>query len=252
MDRTVTGEAVALDLPVARLATRAMAFTIDAAVLLAVGTGIAVAVAYAAPEVDDALAAALGISLIVLVLVVLPATIETLTGGRSLGKLAMGLRVVRDDGGPIRFRHALVRALAGVFVDFVTTSGAGAVICSVLHPRAKRIGDVLAGTVVVRERAPGRLGTTPTMPPPLRDWAAGAELTRLPDHLATAARTLLGRWRELGPQAREDMAQRLATEVSGYVTPLPPPGTPAAAYLAAVVAERHRRELARWEQPPHR
>ena len=51
---------------------------------------------------------------VVLVVVGYPVALETLLRGRTLGKLALGLRVVRDDGGPVGFRQALVRGLAGV------------------------------------------------------------------------------------------------------------------------------------------
>ena len=53
----------------------------------------------------------------VLTLVGYPLVFESATRGRSLGKMAMGLRVVSDDGGPERFRQALFRALAGVDRD---------------------------------------------------------------------------------------------------------------------------------------
>ena len=52
------------------------------------------------------------------VLVGYPVACETLSRGRTLGKLVLGLRVLRTDGGPIVFRHALARALAGFIVDF--------------------------------------------------------------------------------------------------------------------------------------
>ncbi|HMJ77386.1 MAG TPA: RDD family protein, partial [Iamia sp.] len=48
------------------------------------------------------------------VLVVWPTAWEVATKGRSLGKLALGLRVVTVEGAPIRVRHALVRGLVGL------------------------------------------------------------------------------------------------------------------------------------------
>src|SRR6478672_942677 len=65
-------------------------------------------------EADDAIAATVALTASVLAIVVLPTTVETLTRSRSLGKAATGLRTVRDDAGPIGFRHALTRALIGV------------------------------------------------------------------------------------------------------------------------------------------
>ena len=68
----------------------------------------------------------------------------------------MGLRVVRDDGGPIRFRQALVRGLAGVFLEKLgITYGLLALILIVAGASKKRLGDHLAGTIVLQERVPG-------------------------------------------------------------------------------------------------
>ena len=186
-------------------------------------------------SVDPALQAAIAVLVFVGLFVGIPVMVETLSRGRSLGKLALGLRVVRDDGGPVRFRHALVRGLAGVFVDFLATLGVGAVICSLLNERGKRVGDILAGTVVVRERAPAGSTPLPAVPPHLAAWATGLELSRLPADLALAARGYLSRLPELSPAVQNQMGAQLASDVARYVTPAAPPGTPAWAYLSAVL-----------------
>jgi len=103
LSQLVTGEAVALDLRTAALPSRMVAGLVDGLaqlVLLAVIGGIATAVSV---DVSSAAAAALGIVVLVLVLIVYPVAFETLLRGRTPGKAAMGLRVVRDDGGPIGF-----------------------------------------------------------------------------------------------------------------------------------------------------
>lgn len=88
-----------------------------------------------------------------LVIMGYPIACEALSRGRSLGKLALGLRVVADDGGPVRFRQALVRGLAGAIECWILF-GLPALITSMLSERGKRLGDIFAGTFVVRERAP--------------------------------------------------------------------------------------------------
>lgn len=250
MSELVTGEAVPLELRLAKLPSRALAFVLDALLLVAVAFGFLLLMSQIAPDVDQALATALFIAAVVFILVVLPTTIETLTRGKSVGKFALGLRVVRDDGGPIRFRHALVRALAGVFADFIVTGGLGAVVCSLLNSKDKRIGDLLAGTIVVRERIPSITAPPPTIDPRLADWAATLELSRLPDQLALAARTLLARAPQLAPEIRERLAADLATQIAESVRPPAPPGTPAWAYLSAVLGERRRRDTARFAESP--
>lgn len=249
MSDLVTGEAVSLEVRLAKLPSRALAFVLDALVLVVVAIGLLLLLTQIVPGVDEALAAALVIAMVVFVLVVVPTTIETLSRGKSVGKAALGLRVVRDDGGPIRFRHALTRALAGVFADFLVTFGVGAVLCSLLNSKDKRIGDVLAGTVVVRERIPSSGAPLPAMDPRLAAWAQSLELSRLPDGTALAARSLLARSAELAPDARERLAADLAAQISQSVSPPPPPGTTAWDYLAAVLSERRRRDALRYAEP---
>ena len=136
--------------------------------------------------------------------------------------------------------------------------GSPAVICSMLSPKAKRIGDIFAGTVVISERGP-KLSPPPTMPPMLAWWAASLQLSGLSAEQAEVTRQFLSRARQLDPQLRDQMAFRIAGDVLSRVSPPPPPGTPPQLALAAVLAERHRRELARlrpfppqpapWSQP---
>jgi uncharacterized RDD family membrane protein YckC len=242
----VTGEAVPLELRLAKLPSRALAITIDLALVFAAAILMDIAIAAVVSTVDAALGRALRLVGFVALFVGVPTLVETLTRGRSLGKLALGLRVVRDDGGPVRFRQALTRALAGVFVDFLFTFGAGAVICSLLNERGKRVGDILAGTVVVRERVPSTAGPLPAIPPPLAEWARTLELSRLPADVALAARGFLTRYHELSPGVRDRIGPELATAIAKAVTPPAPPGTPAWAYLTAVLGERNRRESQRF------
>jgi hypothetical protein len=160
-----------------------------------------------------------------------------------VGKIVMGLRVVSDDGGPERFRQALFRALASV-VEIWMLAGSPAVICSILSPKAKRIGDIFAGTVVVSERGP-RLGPPPAMPPSMAWWASSLQLSGLSAGHAEVARQFLSRATQLDPRLRQQMAYRIAADVVSRIAPPPPPGAPPELVLAAVLAERHRRELAR-------
>jgi uncharacterized RDD family membrane protein YckC len=244
----VVGEAVVLELRLAKLASRALALALDLGVqllLILVGSFVVVGVAL---QVDDALGAALILVFYLAVILGYPVAFETLSRGRSLGKMALGLRVVREDGGPIRFRHALVRGLLGV-VEFWITFGAVALITSLASARGKRVGDFLAGTVVVRERMPVRGSPAATMPPLLAGWAATLDLARMPDDLALAARQFLGRFKDLAPEVRESMGGRLATAMAAVTSPPPPPGVPAWAFLSAVLAERRRREMARMAPP---
>lgn len=252
MSDLVTGEAVVLDLRLARLASRGLAVAID---LLIEGVGLIILLVIfvaASPNLDQALRAALSVVVSVIVFVGYPVTLETLTRGRTVGKLALGLRVVRDDGGPIRFRQALVRGLTWFFVDFfgLGFAGAVAVFTSLASAKGKRVGDYLAGTVVIRERIPASVAPAVGMPPQLSSWAAGLNVTAVPDGLALAVRHYLSRYHELNEGARASLGGQLATQVSDYLGfPLPTDGW-APTYLSAVLAERRRREESRLYAPP--
>ncbi|WP_204018557.1 RDD family protein [Sphaerimonospora thailandensis] len=239
MSEVVTGEAVVVEVRVAQLSSRALAFLIDWLIQMTLLIGVYLLVAYASPIVDDALAVGLNILLTVLVIVAYPVAFETISRGRSVGKLALGLRVVSDDGGPERFRQALFRGLAG-FVEFWMFAGAPALITSLANEKGKRLGDVFSGTIVIGERGP-RQSPPPVMPPHLASWAATLELSQLTDELAGAARQYLSRWHQLAPAVQHEMGTRISAQVMSRVTPPPPPGVPPHAYLAAVLAERRRR-----------
>jgi uncharacterized RDD family membrane protein YckC len=239
----VTGDAVVLDVQIAQLPVRALSAMIDCTVMFIAYIIGVLLWATTLTQFDTALSGAVLIIFTVLTLVGYPLGFETATRGRSLGKMALGLRVVSEDGGPERFRQALFRALAAV-IEIWIFAGGPAVICSLLSPKGKRIGDVFAGTVVISERAP-RLTPPPQMPPQLAWWASSLQLSGLGADQAELARQFLSRASQLDTRVRDQIAFRITGEVVAQVSPPPPPGTPPQLVLAAVLAERHRRELAR-------
>ncbi|MEO3871271.1 RDD family protein [Nonomuraea sp. B12E4] len=245
MSEVVTGDAVVVEVRVAQMPSRAVAIIIDMVVqfsLLVAGYMLVGAFAFVS---DPAIFTAVMVAMLVLVTVGYPVIFETVSRGRSLGKLALGLRVVSDDGGPERFRQALFRGLAG-FLELWTLSGAPALISSLVSQRGKRLGDVFAGTIVISERGPRDTGQFIEMPKELASWAVMLELSQLPEELVQAARQYLLRWRDLSPQVQHEMGVRIATQTAAFVTPAAPAGVPPHAYLSAVLAERRRREQLRF------
>ncbi len=243
-DDLVTGEAVALDLPAASIGSRIVSGLIDVLVTIGLVVAAVVLLGVTTAGLDQALFWAALVSTLITVFLIIPTSIETLTRGRSLGKLALGLRTVRDDAGPISFQHAFVRALVG-FVEVYLFTGVPAFFAAVTSSRSKRLGDYAAGTYVIRERY--KLGHPPPaqMPPQLGAWASSADIGPLPTNLALAARQLLGRLHEITPAARATLSQQLAGQMLAHVSPPPPPGTPPEAFLAAVLVARRDRDLAR-------
>ncbi|OBB22478.1 hypothetical protein A5792_05270 [Mycolicibacterium peregrinum] len=244
----VTGDAVVLDVAIAQLPVRTLAALIDILVIAVGYVAGLVLWSITLSQLDDALSAAILIIFTVLTLVGYPVVMETATRGRSLGKMALGLRVVADDGGPERFRQALFRGLAG-FVEIWMLTGGPAVICSLVSAKGKRLGDIFAGTVVISERGP-KLNPPPVMPPALAWWAGSLELSGLGPEQAELARQFVSRSAQLEPRIRQEMGRRIFGEVVSRISPPPPPGAPVEYVLAAVLAERHRRALARLMPPP--
>lgn len=245
MNELVTGDAVVLGLRPARLPSRALAIAIDLAVVLLIFVVISIGLAVATVSLDEAAKAAIAVATFLLVLVGGPIAVETLSHGRSLGKLACGLRVVRDDGGPIRFRHALVRGAMGI-VEILLTFGVVACVGSLVSARGRRLGDVFAGTLVVRERLTGGRSVAVPPPPP---WLVGRfaqlDLSSVPDDLWLAIRQYLTRMRELDAAVGWSVAERLAGDVAARTGVPVPAGIPAPAFLAAVVNERQARDARR-------
>ncbi len=162
--------------------------------------------------------------------------------------MALGLRVVGDDGSPVRFRQALVRALGGLFEIWTYALAPVALITSIVSAKGKRVGDMFAGTYVhagARCRPGSRCRRY--SPPYRRRWRDGRRRWRYPGcpgrRPTRQAATCAG-IAELQPAAREALGIQLANAVAAQVSPPPPPGTPPAAYLSAVLAVRRERERA--------
>jgi len=190
---------------------------------------------------DEAAFAAFAIALLVLVVVVVPTIVEFATRGRSLGKLALGLRVVREDGGAIGLRHALIRALTGVLEIWMTFGGLAALI-GLLDPKGRRLGDLLAGTYSQVERVPRVARPVWAVPAELEPWAQVADVATLPDALARRISAFLTNAERMTPDSRERLALSLADAAANHVSPVPE--VSAELFIAGVAALRRDREAA--------
>ena len=154
----ITPEAVVLELRTAALGSRSLAKLLDL-LIIAAGVGILLFVAV--------LAGAGGTLIVVLISVLsflalfgYPALWESLWRGRTPGKATLGLRVVTDEGAPIGPRHAIIRAVLSP-VDLV--AGAESML---LSSRDRRLGDLVAGTVVLRDKTVAAVGPPFWFSPP--------------------------------------------------------------------------------------
>jgi len=246
----VTGEAVAVDLRLAGAGSRGVAFIIDIGLQYLLLILLILVADNVLGSLDSSAAQAVYVTANVLIILGYPVLLESLWRGRTIGKLAMGLRVLRDDGGPIRFRHAFVRGLVGVVLDRPGLSlGLLALIPMLVSTRSKRLGDFAAGTVVIQERVPSRVAAPAPMPPELAAWAATLDLTQVGDNLAMEIRQFLARNHQLAPWARQELGGRLYAALTQRIGP-PPAGAPPWAVFSAVLAERRRRDIDRYGDRP--
>jgi uncharacterized RDD family membrane protein YckC len=155
--RIETPEGVDLEVTLAGLATRTGACFIDTLIISATLIVLLVAVsmlgAFAEQSSDDLYVLILGIGALasMVLLIGYYLLFESLNGGRTPGKAAFGIRVIRMDGGPLGFGAVAIRNLVR-FVDFLPVFYAVGLIAIVTSKRNQRIGDLAAGTVVIRDR----------------------------------------------------------------------------------------------------
>lgn len=252
-DALITGDAVLLDLRTASFAARMLSAAIDGALQLGILVGGTIAVAWAAAraDLDDGLIAAAVVTVSVVAYVGYPVLCEMLLHGRSVGRFAMGTRVVRDDGGPAHGRQSLIRAVMAM-LEIWSTAGSIALTCAVIDRKSRRLGDLLAGTIVIQERMAALEPTRTEVPACLRDWAAAADVGRLPLTLMQDIRSFLPRADRINPESRRQLSRDLLRRTLPHVAPAPPPGTVPEEFLAAVIAERSRRDEARLRRAQER
>ncbi|MDQ4215404.1 RDD family protein [Microbacterium sp. ASV81] len=241
----LSGEAVAIEVQPVGLFLRTLGAAIDVALSMTLFFGY-LAVRYWMMQAtgDPALDRILNVLALVTAFVVVPCTVETLTHGRSLGRLAVGGRIVRADGGAAGFRHAFIRAMLGV-LEIYGTLGAVAFLVAAFSGRSQRLGDLVAGTYSQRVRTPPLPFRTPVLPPGLESWAAIADVARMPDRLARRISQFLGSAPQMLPASRARVAQELLAEAAAYISPVP--AAPAEVVLIAATVlrrDRERRSLA--------
>ena len=252
-DALITGDAVLLDLRTASFATRMLSAVIDGVIQLVLLVGGSIAMAWTAEwaDLDDGLVVAGVLVASVTAYVGYPVLCELLLRGRSVGRLVMGTRVVRDDGGPVHVRQSLLRAVMSM-LEIWSTSGAIALTCSVIDRKSRRVGDLLAGTMVIQERMRDLAPQRAAVPEALQDWVRGADVGRLPLTLMQDIRSFLPRAGTINPESRRQLSRDLLRRTLPHVAPAPPPGTDPEQFLTAVLAERSRRDESRLRRAQER
>jgi uncharacterized RDD family membrane protein YckC len=229
-----TPEGVALDLTLAGLGSRSIAFLIDQAIGWAGILAVYLFLALVAGDSDIAgLAIAIGLVLLFLLFFGYHVIFETLAAGRTPGKRITGIRVVNETGAPIGFVTSSLRNIVRL-VDALPGTYLVGMIAVLASRRNQRLGDMAAGTLVVRDRR----GST-VMPaaidavPFVSTWDLAAITA---DDIA-AVRRFLARRESLTAPARQriglELAEVLRAKVVGPDDDLEPE-----AFLEALVATK--------------
>ncbi len=141
---------------------------------------------------------------------------EVLNSGRTPGKAANGLRVVRESGAPVTFGPSAVRNVIRI-IDLLPGTYLVGITSILVTKRNQRVGDLAAGTLVIREarKLPPEVLVSPSVQAPTWDTSA---IDR--QDLDTVA-AFLARRHELAPGARiqiaAELAGRLRPKVGGAV-----------------------------------
>lgn len=207
-----TGEAVAIRYELAGLGSRFLALVVDMLAQFAILIALAIAFGFSLPifrsRFLSAWLIALGVALVFLIFFGWFIIFEIWWSGRTPGKRALGLRVVRDGGFPIDAGAAVIRNLVRI-AEFGIGFYAASAVCALVSRENKRLGDFAAGTIVVRDRTETAVDLDAYLARPVR---SDTGLTDADRHLIER---FLARRDGLDPAARI----RLAGQIAGRVRP---------------------------------
>lgn len=238
-----TPEGVDLEVTLAGLGSRVGAGIIDNLILGAVSIAIVIAITILGfgDVSEDILLLIFGIGAMLLLVTFFGYYLlfETLNSGKTPGKAAMGIRVIRVDGRPLSFGPVAIRNLLRI-VDYLPVFYAVGLTSIVATARNQRVGDLAAGTVVIRDRR---------QPPPAAVLHAPEALDRLPpwdvsaltDEEVGLVRRFMERSPTLEPSKRLELAGSIADRLRPkVVAPDDPSG--AEAFLARLLDEKLHRQ----------
>jgi uncharacterized RDD family membrane protein YckC len=237
--RIATPEGVELELELAGVGSRLIARLIDVLIQLALTAAVFLVLfrSFDDPSGTDAVGAVVGIVLAFVIFWGYNVVFEAFNNGQTPGKRLNDLRVVGERGEPVSFVMAAVRNIMRI-VDELLTFFMGALISMVRSPRNQRLGDLAAGTLVVRERktAPPAYNLAPDGLDQAERWDTSA----ISEHELLTVRQFLERRDEILPHARS----HLAAELAGKLRPKVPGADSARGpeqFLELLVAVKARR-----------
>lgn len=215
--RIATPEGVELDLGLAGIGSRLAARILDVLIQTAIVLVILLAVGFTAGdgETSDAVAIVLMVVLVFGIFWGYNVAFETFNSGRTPGKMALGLRVVGDQGEPETFSASAVRNLLRLVDELMTAFLAGT-ISIIASSENQRLGDMAAGTLVVKERTTAAKTFEPAATfasieklEIARHW----DLSAITPEERVAVRRFLERRFAIDPRARAELAHQIAAHL---------------------------------------
>jgi len=239
----VTPQGVVLDLETAGVGHRGMARFVDTAVLFAALAIWNLLIGLLGRVIGETAAYVTQLISSFLLIFGYPVVAETYFRGRTIGKAAVGLRVVTLEAGPIGFREAFVRSLFQL-VDLMISFGSVALVTGMVTSRSQRLGDLAAGTYVIID--PRVLSHVPAVPftPPMgtEHIVASMDVGKLRPRQERLIRSFLLRVGDLSGAARAELGTGIADATAGHLGHVDRLGLAPEPYLVTVLAARQLRE----------
>ena len=234
----VTPDAVVLEFELASVGSRSLAQAIDLAVRLGLLYALAFAAGLLGTTVGTTPAIVVAFVGVFLIIFGYPVILEARWNGQTVGKRVFGLRVVTVEGAPVRFRHAAIRSMLQLVDFFLPPIGVSATCVALLNRQSQRLGDVFAGTIVLRERT-GAAFPIPVSFPPMYGfelYARSLDVGGITPEQYAVIRSFLLRVNVLTPVARAHLGTRLANAVALTMHHQPPAQVAPETFLVSVAA----------------
>ena len=242
VDGIITPEGIVLDIETAGFASRILAGLFDLMIQLFLTFVLGVVLTFGLGGSDSAALTAFAIASFVAIFGY-PIVFETWRRGRTPGKSALGIRAVTIEGAPIGLREATLRAMGGVVDRLLPPGGITGALFVLFTPRHQRIGDLISGTMVIRD--PERFSMSPawwfSAPTGLEAYADTIDPTAITVEQYTVIRSFLTRGARLSPAVRASLGRDLADRLGEQIRHERPPFVMPEVFLMCAMARYQRR-----------
>jgi uncharacterized RDD family membrane protein YckC len=211
-----TPEQIALELPLAGIGSRSLACIIDSLIQIALAflVFLLLLVLTLAFPGSSNLFKSIGIAVVIIILFFLVwgyfALFEIIWNGQTPGKRIVGIRVIKESGRPITPVESIGRNLVRI-VDFLPGLYALGLVCMMLNKRNKRLGDFVAGTLLIHDRSVKN--TSPVWNPNAISATTDSQATQIPSEVLVLIETYLTRRYELEASVRIKMAGQIVSVI---------------------------------------